>query len=224
MNDAQPLGGATFDPALGLFHRGASDLLIVGEQIGWQGLLPVVDSEALVLDLGAHIGSFVHWLMRHSPARRFICVEPHSGNLAVLRRNLSRFGLAAGDYTIEAAAVAMQQTEGVPLYLGMDPALHTVLPIQGRKTISVPTVAFPSLLERNPSVIKCDIEGGEYLLDWSKLPTSVRGVGFEFHLHSPILEPQMNRIDGQLRSQGFAVAEKRKVDPLRKVAFGIYTR
>ncbi len=209
---------------LGLFHRGTSDLLIAGEQIGWQGLLSVVDADALVLDLGAHIGCFVHWLMRHSPARRFICVEPDPDNLAVLRRNLGSFGLAAADYTIEAAAVAMQQAEGVPFYLGMDPALHTVLPIQGRKTISVPTVAFSSLLARNPTVIKCDIEGGEYLLDWSGLPSSVRGAGFEFHLHSPTLEPQMTRIDRQLLSQGFAAVEKRKVDPVRKVAFGIYTR
>ena len=45
-----------------------------------------------IVDLGANTGLAARWLLERFPQARIVCVEPESGNLAVLMHNLAPYG------------------------------------------------------------------------------------------------------------------------------------
>lgn len=219
------LSGATYNEELGFYSRGKGDEGIWKEQKGWKGLLGVelVPGDK-ILDLGGHIGMFVKYMKQHRDRLNYHCVEPDPNNLKLLNLNLTKFLV---DHTIHAKAVVGDtcQDSTKKLYLGKTyPACNSLEPYQGRTAIDVATVKFSRLLELKPRIIKCDIEGGEYGLDWSSLPLSVRGIGFEFHFNRPSWHDEMLKIDEQLQDQGFQHYKAPKLNTFSKVSFGIYLR
>jgi FkbM family methyltransferase len=73
-----------------------TDVVVLGELIeggSYEALASAAPERvASIVDLGANTGLAACWLLRRFPAARLVAVEPHPGNLAVLRRNLAAFG------------------------------------------------------------------------------------------------------------------------------------
>ena len=160
------------DAATGLYHR-RTDTLILRE--GVYDNVPI-EPDDVVLDLGAHIGS-ASWLFLEKGARQAICIEADPENMPLLKRNLR--GRRA---TILWAAVA-EKAGNADFYTRADRRyVGSLTPDEGRKRVRVATVPFAGLLKQfRPTVVKCDIEFGEYGLPWT-LPDHVRTVAMEVHI------------------------------------------
>ena len=131
-----------------------------------------------VLDLGANIGAFARFAIMRG-ASRVTCVEPDPGNIKLLEANLMDDLMS-----LERAAVN-NDGQPVDLYLANNDQhwSHSTVPTRGRRPVVVDGIALRDLL-RNHTAVKCDIEGGEYGLDWSTLAGSaVTTVVMELHLN-----------------------------------------
>lgn len=158
-----------------LFRR--SDKLIIDEVPGVYGNVPVGPKD-VVLDLGAHIGVAAR-LFLDKGAAKVIAVEADPANIPFLTRNLHRMAAR-----IIPAAVGPEAGR-MPFYTRADRAyVGSLLPDPDRKKVLVPVVAFAGLLAHyRPTIVKCDIEFGEYeLAEFRFLPDHVRVVAMEVHI------------------------------------------
>lgn len=133
---------------------------------------------AVVLDLGAHIGAFAKYALDRG-ASRVLSVEPDAGNLVVLHRNLRE----DEKFHVVHAACVKTVTGPVTFYQGgISTMSGTTHPVRGRTPVSVKAVSYDFLLGDNPTVIKCDIEGGEYDLgeELFRCPSAM-WVAIEYH-------------------------------------------
>ena len=207
------------DKELKLWHRGDGDLGIVKEQKSWHPLTEVNLRGKPVLDLGGHIGTFVWYMLQHTQVRTIVSVEPDPNNIRVYRKNHP-------DGMLLEAAVLHNASPTTELYLGKTyPAANSVEPFRGRQTITVPVIEWTKLLKmRVWAVIKCDIEGAEYLLDWSLLPACVQAVALEFHYHRPDWHAKQKKVHKDLLKLGFKVVRDPVFNSYTKVCFAHYRR
>jgi len=106
------------------------------------------------------------------------CVEPDQQNIEVFKANMMT------DAMVLHEAAVNNDGESVELYLANNDQhwSHSTVPVRGRKSVVVNGIALRNLVW-NQTAIKCDIEGGEYGLDWSVLADSeVSMVVMELHL------------------------------------------
>lgn len=207
----------------GLWIRDNTDISVIKEQFPMYKELKELDLKGTFLDLGGFIGTFVWFAKEHLKPTHIVSVEPQSSSWRVHEVNFQ------GDpmVTLLKAAVVENGPETINLYLGKTyPSCSSLQPIRGRSVEVVKTVEFKQLLdEHKPVLIKCDIEGGEYLLDWGELPEYVKSLCFEFH-HSREgwLEKQI-ALDECLLAQGFThvKAPKNKIT-YQRTTIGIYAR
>lgn len=202
------------------YHRGPGDIGIWNEQKEWRKAVEKLPNKATILDLGAHIGMFPHYVRdwNEDGDYSFICVEPDPNNLRVLEKNLTPAD------EIHDAAVAMEDGKS-HLWLGKTyPAANSVRPVRGRDKIEIKTKSFRRFLDKNPLMIKCDIEGAEYLLDWTLLPNSVELLAFEFHFFADTDERSFKALWDDLLLLGFYTLKEPKVNRFRKVTTGIFAR
>jgi FkbM family methyltransferase len=132
-----------------------------------------------VVDLGANIGLFDLWVLRHFPDALVTAVEPDPSNLEVLRQCV-----ALNDHTgrwtvIEAAA---SNRGGTVSFAAGGASLSRIEPEGGNLTVEMVDI-FP-YLER-ADLIKIDIEGGEWaiLTDPRFRELAPAGVVLEYHPH-----------------------------------------
>jgi FkbM family methyltransferase len=154
-----------------------------------------------VLDLGANIGVFAHRALELG-AEHVTCVEPEPRNLELLRRNTE-----GRPVSVIAAAVGAETGEGT-LYVSDTAARdnHSLVTRGRKRAVPVQVVGFADLLrDWQPTVVKCDIEHGEYLLPWTALAQAgqVRGLSVEFHLKHRDADAEVRRIAGELEAGGF---------------------
>lgn len=117
----------------------------------------------VVLDLGAHVGSFVRWSLNHG-ADRVVAVEMYPETLALLRQN---FPADLYDPRVEIIPAAVsgvtgpkRQTRYFENPMSASVSIHQRYDPRG---VMVPTVGLGDLLERyDPTKIKFDIENSEY--------------------------------------------------------------
>ena len=155
------------------------DLEIIGESLAvYQDLN--VGPEDVILDLGGHIGSAAQMFLKLGA--RTISIEPLPSNFEVLSKNVSAFD---GRGIAFHAAVGPMDMESMTLYI--HPKNHSAMgrtqPVRGREALKVPAVHLEELFEQyKPTIIKCDIEHGEYELPaLLNLPKHVRGLFMELH-------------------------------------------
>jgi len=175
----------------GLCYRlDTSDAFIIRE-MGTYGPL-ILDTEDVVLDVGANIGAFA--VLRAPHCRQVICIEPESDNLRVLRANVKTKGgpgVHGERRIVEGAVVSNSWTEDeVPLYVNrkQGKAIHSLEPTKGRVIQMVPALRFEDMLALAPgaTALKCDIEGWEHFLPWNDLfETEIRKLAMELHLTGP---------------------------------------
>lgn len=118
-----------------------------------------------VLDVGANIG-YYSILAAHltGPAGKVICVEPHPGNFALLKRNLRINGVARHVEAIRAAASA----KGGPMRLFCSPVNsgdhRTYKSDEARHSLMVKTLALGELMSKHShrfALVKIDCQGAE---------------------------------------------------------------
>lgn len=163
------------DPATGLLYRPGDTFIIEDVRTNY-AKLPVKAGDVL-LDLGANIGA-VSLLALSKGAARIVAVEADPNNIALLRRNLGKRALILW--------AAVGATAGrLPFYVDRaHPFQSSRVAARGSRRIEVPMVPFAGLLEQyRPTIVKCDIEFGEYdLPELARLPDHVRVLAMEIHV------------------------------------------
>src|SRR6266536_1753119 len=169
-----------------------------------QYLLLDPGKDDVLLDIGANIGATSLRFLA-AGVRQVIAVEPESENYRILRQNLS--GYSDRSLSIRAAVASGGGVRRLWLNRGRNKGMHSLVQQRKRHPVPVPTVSLePLLLEHRPTLVKIDIEGGEYEIAASlaALPVSVRGLALELHLRLDAWRydeaPALLR---EIRGQGF---------------------
>jgi FkbM family methyltransferase len=124
----------------------------------------------VVLDVGAHVGSFACALAQRAVQAHFVCVEPSSVTADWLARNVEANNLSER-ITIVRAAVANTDGQGTLWELGDASCVSSTIEgrgnIDGRRgnPVLVRTVSLERLVScagGPPDLVKIDCEGGEY--------------------------------------------------------------
>lgn len=213
---------AVRDERSGLWKRpGTIDDFIIGERRQYLALEPAADDA--LLDVGGCIGSVAaEFAGRVSAVTSF---EPDPDNFALLRRNV------AGHANVTAFNAAVTPTGGdVTLYrnVGKNKGMHSLVPHRGREELTVPSFAFAELLERyRPTLLKVDIEGGEYALaaELGSLPGHVRGIAMELHLtRKAWRERDAPAMIGALAAQGFMPVRPPRVGEKNWTTMAVWLR
>jgi FkbM family methyltransferase len=122
-------------------------------------MLALVNPGDLVLDLGAHVGSFS--LAAAAAGCRVVAVEASPANVALLRASAARNGFA--DLHVVHAAVS--DAPGTLDFCARGPWGHVATEAVDLPTITVPAVTVDELLAElgmgRPAFVKIDIEGSE---------------------------------------------------------------
>lgn len=150
------------------------------------GLAPLTTSD-IVLDIGGNIGAAAEFFLKNDVAW-VISFEPDFDNADVFEVNMKQ-NIDNGMVKLHRSAVA-RESGSVTLYTNNGPnkACHSLVKKRGYSTSTVDAVSLKAVIDHyNPTVIKCDIEGGEYSLPWELLESRprVRVVIIELHTQKP---------------------------------------
>jgi FkbM family methyltransferase len=218
-----PVSEVIYDAKLDVWgRRDSHDFKSAAEVRSIVNALCVAEGD-VVLDVGGHIGAFTRLCLKRGAY--VTSVEPEPTNLDVLFRNASDY---SGRFDIIAAAATdspeLLSQNTVPLYLRgkTHTGLHTLFaPKRESGMVDVQTVSFRELLSNMEyTVLKVDIEGGEWLLDFTELPSGIRAVHVEMHMipesaggraKAPVLHQQ-------ILDQGFTAVK----EPNFKVMWGTH--
>lgn len=216
-------------------HRGywvrddgtTSDRYVVNEVFhrGYRTFLEQIQPEDVVVDVGANIGSVT--CACAAKGASVVSIEPFPENVAVLKKNVARFAVEKSVDVIPAAMTSSSHTgKTTSLYVSRWNAGHSTRPRRGRPSIQVPAISVSGLrLEKNPTAVKIDCEGGEYeflsemVLAW---PT-VRVMAIEFNLASKP-EVKMAVDNYNLILESFDELISPNMSPSGRVAFGVFVR
>jgi FkbM family methyltransferase len=177
------------------------DDMVIGELRTYEPM----EFGSLLLDVGANIGSVTR--LAWERGAEVVAVEPDPDNAEQWRKN----ALLLDDRVrlIEAAVVPripedlFGQHQTTTLYLASTGTHSTVIRSRERG-VEVKAIAWADLLSLSPTSLKCDIEQGEYDLDWRSLPDSVRCIALELHrVCSAPTRIKAQRIVKQIEAQGF---------------------
>lgn len=149
---------------------------VIKEQLPQYGRLHF--QHEIVMDVGSDFGAFANFALSRG-ASKVVCYEPFEESFSLLTKNHGE------DPRVVRHNFAVTQEVGfVDFYLSNHyPSCHTTLPVRGRERISVPTLSFREELALfEPTLLKVDIEGGEYAILTEPLPSSIQQAAIEFHL------------------------------------------
>lgn len=116
---------------------------------------------ALIVDLGANVGSSVLYFLRQYPRCRVIAIEPHPAHVAQLEHNLELDGTR--DRVELHARAAGARTRPMRLTDSRTSSSLTENGLPNSLSVEVLDI-FPLLIGKHINVLKMDIEGGEYEL------------------------------------------------------------
>jgi FkbM family methyltransferase len=208
----------------GLTHRpGTSDEYVIGERGQYLRLGPTTGD--LLLDVGGNIGA-VAWAFA-SAGCPVVTVEPEPDNYRLLRANTKALGALV---TPLRAAVVDDDAPHATLYLnqGTNCGAHSLMVQRGRVPLQVPAVPLRRLLDTyRPTLLKIDIEGGEYQLapTLAALPPQVRGIAMELHLNRKAWRAQAApRLMAALEMQGFTAMKVPHIGPKNWHTVGVWLR
>jgi FkbM family methyltransferase len=166
------------DDKTGLNYReGTLDLFVIREQSTYKKLMKYVKGKR-VLDIGGNIGAFAYTALENG-AVKVDSFEPDASNIKMYKKQ----GL---DSTLYEYAVTDRDGKA-KFYLnsGKNKGMHTLRETRGREFVEVKTISFEKVLKKcKPQVLKIDIEGGEYGLDFDLIPDTVKVIAVEIHLTS----------------------------------------
>lgn len=209
------------DPRTGLFLRpGTCDDLIAREQKQYLALDPRPGDT--LLDIGANIGAVA--ALFADLAVTVHAFEPEPSNFRLLKRN-------AGDRAaLYQAAVVGDAVVGERRDLfvneGKNKGLHSLIATRGRSVRRVDVISFQNAVTiAEPTLVKIDIEGGEYDLPLGQLPATVRGIAVELHLTRrawrAVFAPA---VVAAIETQGFVAVRPPRIGPKNWATLGVWLR
>ena len=120
-----------------------------------------------IIDIGGNIGLFTVATKKYWPKARRTIVEPNKNSLLVLKKNLKLNKIRAK--VLNRAVIGDKTAKKIKFFFNENPAMSSVISSLG-KSVKVKTANFSEIIPENGlSLVKIDIEGGEYLLFKSKL-------------------------------------------------------
>jgi len=125
-----------------------------------------LNSEDVVLDLGANIGTFAKKYNRK--VKKIISIEPLKENIVLFKKNLKNIN----NVMLIEKAVSNYTKNNVIFYKSNNKkfAGGSLRPKRGYSKIKVNTLSLNSLINKyKPTKIKCDIEFEEFNLNWEVL-------------------------------------------------------
>lgn len=150
------------------------------------------EQEPAILDIGGQAGYFTVMAARRLPLAHIFTFEPEPENHKMIMKNIWYKDIDQQRINVYKGAVARKRgktrfyvNQGKPNSPCINTGLHTLRPTRGRPSIEVQTHNFSKILENvRPSLIKCDIEGGEFYIkeELLDLPSCVTGIAIEIHL------------------------------------------
>lgn len=210
--------GTNYDNKHHAFLRdGTMDSQFYGE-VGIHNKLGIGEND-VVMDVGANCGLFTIFAARQGAAV-VACFEPEPANLAMAHLNIGYAGV--GSRVVIGAAAVMPNTymsPAVTLYInkGSNLGIHSVMERRGRSEMIVPAIRWEDAINIfQPTVIKIDIEGGEYALlrELAELPQRVRAIYCELHLtKEKWRKDYAPHIYRSFIAQGFTTVREPDVDP-----------
>lgn len=198
---------------------GTLDEAIVGEQLGTYGILPLAD--AVVLDIGGCIGSFALFAVSQG-AKHVTSYEPEPDNARLARLNTAKYPVTV----VEAAIGPRDDTASLYVNGKTNKGLHTLVPVRGREAITVQVRSLVTVLDEvRPSVLKIDIEGGEYALDALQcLPSYVTALSLELHLTRDGTRQAAAALVRSIESQQFTSLRSPNLTSKSWEEIGVWTR
>lgn len=213
-----------------LYRDGTFDMYIVKESAGYfpLGLKP----DDVVLDIGGHVGTFASRCVNECPqvAENIVSYEAESTNAEVLAFNATKFGFNSYN-----TAVVDDSYEGDSIDVWRNPgknnAMHATAKRRGRTdSHPVGVMRLGQLVDAVlPTVVKCDIEGGEYAFNWPvvlALPgaAKIRKIVIEYHLGTKNGKKRAAEIHEQIIAAGFAVTKAPNFIGAAWATLGFYDR
>jgi FkbM family methyltransferase len=212
---------AQLSPQRGVWLReGTQDAQFFGERRTHDMLN--IGPDDVVLDVGGNCGLFSIYACERG-AGVVACIEADPSNANLAQRNFLQRECSTRIVMLRAAIVpdSFEATKAI-LYLnsGKNLGIHSLMARRGRAQLEVDAVQWTDVMQTiGPTVVKVDIEGGEYTLmnELAHLPTRVRAIYCEMHLtnakwrreYAPALYDALNR-------QGFRAVRVPDVDPSSK--------
>lgn len=181
----------------------------------------------VLLDLGSHIGCVASRAALVG-ASKVICVEAEPENFELLQQNTRTFPMVE---TIHGAVYGGDQPTVMlnkPKQVGdsgRSTGTSSVLFATRGGSVEVPRVDLRELIEKyQPDVIKCDIEGSEFSLDWTNLPKKVRSIGIELHTKRDLNRDKAKVIVQTLYDQGFKPVNRVNLESNFSAIIGYFAR
>lgn len=169
-----------------------------------------IESGDVVLDIGAHIGSFTRWALNEG-AEAVISVEPFP---PAARTFMRQSFMAEEDVTFYNAAIAVEHGRAeLRVNTRSNTFSNTTHPLRRAPdarslTLDVDAVSLDYLLQTyHPSKIKCDCEGIEAMIFNDPLPdlTSVKRMFIEYHFNYPGMLETVQSSMKALMNYGFTM-------------------
>lgn len=144
-------------------RENTSDSFIMEEVLGGEYRKLNILPTDIVADIGLNIGVFSIWALQKG-ARKIHSYEPDKENFELARHNLEINGLAE---RVQFNNLAVTGTDDTQRQFSVNhhknKGLHSLLSIRGRDTVIVNCININEIISSiQPTVMKLDIEGGEY--------------------------------------------------------------
>lgn len=205
-----------YDEELKFFHRGRSEIFVHNEQKSY-GKIGDMKGKT-VLDVGGHIGWFTKFCLDLG-AKTVVAVEPDPLTASIYRMNHKGMLYEGAVVSDGRESLMLQLSHTYPSNNRSDRE------VRGRNGVEVKCFDFQDLINTHkPDIIKVDIEGAEYGLDWT-MPDCVTAIAIEYHQFDPQMLEQQRDIHNILLDQDFVavVMPKDKVT-FQKITTGVYRR
>lgn len=191
-------------PRTGLLIRDNNDDGMVANEVKAYEALNVEGQP--VLDVGSHVGFSMHYFLERGAAW-VIGFEPDPETYDILRQNMERY---ENGYVNQVAVVG--NDDPIATFYRKKNYRNGTLhkPVMGGfEEFTVPAVNFRKILAEYPvSVIKVDVEGGEYTYDFDDLPSNVKQIAMEFHLGRKAFKEAAPVLLQKLLDQGFRLVKE----------------
>lgn len=200
---------------------------VIGERYSYIRAVPPRPDDVL-LDVGANIGSVAAaWL---AAGASVVCLEPEPANYRLLCRNLAAYDPARATL-LQAAAGGPGSPPVRQLWTttGTNKGIHSTVQRRGRVPVQVANLQLAGMWDAyEPTVVKIDIEGGEYELlpSLQTLPARVRAIMIELHLtRGDWRATEASKVISAIEAQGFETTDRAPVvGPKNWTTLGAWTR
>jgi len=169
-----------------------SDDLVIDEAPDYLSLFSDIKDEDIFIDIGSNIGAVSSLVNKLFPKIKIICYEPDRENYEMTIINTNEMTIINTNENILDRILVFNKAVGShnePIYLfpskGTNKGKHSTFLRKGnseKRKIKVEQVEFNEAIKKyKATLIKCDIEGAEYNINFQNISHLVKGLAIEIH-------------------------------------------